>query len=178
MIPCVSKMIKRDQEGFTLIEVLVAVAITGLIVTGISAAIFHVMSINAVTANKITAVKQVENALHYIIRDGQMAQTIQPGGGGTGFPLSLSWVEWDSTRHDVSYTLDAGKLYRNHSTNGGALTSSPLADHINPEPELTSCQYAGGVLTFKLTASVSGFRPASETRTIEVKPRTVHSGGQ
>ena len=163
--------ISEHQAGFTLIEVLVALAITGFIGVGITMAIYKVMNVNALSTNHVIAVKQVENAAYWINRDARMAQIIQPG-GGAGFPLNLSWVEWDNTTRDVSYAITNGQLQRGISTNGAPPTQMMIAQDIDSNPDNTHCQYANGVFSFKVTASLSGFRSASETRMAEVVPRS------
>lgn len=95
-------MISRYQRGFTLYEMLVSLAILGVIIPVIGMSIFQVLSINTLTGNHLTAVKQVENALYRINRDAHMAQTVQTG-GGSGFPLNLIWVEWDNTSNNGNY---------------------------------------------------------------------------
>jgi len=100
-----------------------------------------------------------------------MAQDVQPG-EDSGFPLNLTWVEWDDTVHQVIYTLEDGELERNHSVNDGEPTETVVARHIDPDSAMTNCQYVGGVLTFKITATVdSGSQVASDTRVCEVIPR-------
>ncbi len=163
--------INTGQDGFTLIEILVAVAISGLIGAGIDMAAVHVMNLNAVRVNHVTAVKQVENAAYWINRDLRMSQIIQPS-GGSGFPLNLSWVEWDNTTHQVSYTLVNSELQRSSSVNGTPAMPMIVAQYISSNADNKTCQYANGVFTFKLTASVSGFRAASETRMAQVIPRS------
>ncbi len=164
-------LLGRNQRGFTLIELLLANAITAFIGVGIAAAVFQIINVSALSNNHVITVKQVESAIHWINRDAQMAQTVQPS-VGSGFPLNLSWVEWDDTSHQVSYVLQNGKLIRNHSVNGGEAQETTVAQYINADPVNTNCQFAGGVLTFKVTASVGGFRSASETRISQVIPRS------
>jgi prepilin-type N-terminal cleavage/methylation domain-containing protein len=163
-------MISRYQRGFTLYEMLVALAILGVIIPVIGMSIFQVLSINTLTGNHLTAVKQVENAIYRINRDAQMAQTVQTG-GGSGFPLNLIWVEWDNTSNNVTYTIQNGELWRANSVNGGQSTSGVVAQHINSDSGMTNLQFVGGVLTVKITASLGGFRPASETRVGTVLPK-------
>ncbi len=163
--------VKKGQVGFTLIEILVALAISGFIGAGLTMATVQVMNVNALSVNHVTVVKQVENALYWINRDVRMAQIIQPG-GGSGFPLNLSWVEWDNTTHQVSYTLVNSELQRSSSVNGTQPMPMLVAQYISSNTDNTSCQYANGVFSFKVTASLGGFRPASETRMAQVIPRS------
>lgn len=61
----------RGQGGFTLVELIVALAITAIIGSVISGAIFQIFNVSAANSNHMKAVKQVENALYYIDRDAE-----------------------------------------------------------------------------------------------------------
>ena len=163
-------ILSRYQRGFTLYEMLVSLAILGVIIPVIGTSIFQVLSINTLTGNHLTAVRQVENAIYRISRDVQTAQTVQIG-GGSGFPLNLLWVEWDNTSNNVTYTIQNGELWRANSVNGGQPTSVVVAQHINSDPGMTNMQFQSGMLTFKVTASLGGFKPASETRIGKIFPK-------
>ncbi len=167
---CRLGIIGRSQGGYTLNEMLVALAILGVIAPAIGMSIFQVLAVNDLTANHMTAVKQVENAIYRISRDAQMAQTVQTG-GGSGFPLNLTWVEWDNISNNVTYSVQNGELQRAYSVNGTQPTSTVVAQHINTDSGATNCQFASGVLAFKITVSIEGFRPASETRVGKVVPK-------
>jgi prepilin-type N-terminal cleavage/methylation domain-containing protein len=162
------------QQGFTLIEVMIALAIGGMLATGVGMAIYQVFNVNSITNARIQAVKQVENANFYINRDVQMAQTITPQ-GGQGFPLVLSWTDWDTCNsNQVTYSLQNGNLVRQYRLNLGAPTSLTVARFINSSPADTSCSYdtANHQLTIKLTSNtVSSSKQASETRVSTIIPR-------
>ncbi|MDD5094519.1 MAG: prepilin-type N-terminal cleavage/methylation domain-containing protein [Dehalococcoidia bacterium] len=167
----------KNQKGFTLIEVLVAVAIMAVIGTGIAAATTQMITVDEQSKSRETVIKEVQNAVHYMIRDVQMAQKVDPT-GGSGFPLNLTWVDWDNIQNEVSYTLDSnGNLQRSHSINSGQPTQAVVAQHINTDPSQTNCVLSvqgaivEGVLNVKITASVSGYKPASESRTVQIIPR-------
>lgn len=164
--------INGNQKGFILIEVVLAIAITGLIGAGITMSAVQVMNVRALSANHIIAVKQVESAAYWINRDVRMAQVILPG-AGSGFPLNLSWVAWDNTSNNVSYEINGSQLRRSYSVNGAQpAIQTAIAKYINSDPVSTNCSYSGGVFNLKVTASVNGFRPSSETRLIQVIPRS------
>ena len=162
------KKLKKSEKGLTLVELLIVIAITGLIAGGITMTIFQVFNINTRTTNRMTAVRQVQNAGFWVSPDVQMAQSVDAG-GSSGFPLALNWTEYvTGNNHTVIYTLENNELQRSHSVNGGNSTVTPIAEYIDSAQ--TSCVWDGEWLTFNVTATVGG---QSETRVYEVKPRPV-----
>ena len=163
--------INKNQAGFTLIELAVVIAITGLIGVGITTATFQVISQSAQNTDYTAASRHTLNAVYWISRDAQMSQTVEPN-GASGFPLTLSWVEWDNSTHQVTYTLEDGKLQRSYSADGGEPEETAVAQHINPGTEMTNCEFAGGVLTLKVTATVGeGSTATSVTKVRQIAPR-------
>lgn len=167
------KKLKKDQKGFTLVELLVVVAITGLITWGITMTIFQVFDINTRSTNRMAAISQLQNAGFWVSPDVQMAQNVTPG-VSSGFPLTLTWIEWGTNNtHEVIYSLVAmsgelKKLQREHYRNLALNSTTIVAEYINPDPQKTKCEFVGGELIFTVTATVGG---ESETRVYEVKPR-------
>ena len=156
-----SGTVDRNQRGFGVIELIIAVAITSLLGLGVTAATSQVFSHNMQGGTHVTAIKQVENAIHWVSRDTQMARSVTPDAGDSGFPLVLSWVEWDSTTHEVTYDFDGSVLKRSHSVNGGGPSEMMVARDINTDAQLTSCAFSEGVLTLRVTATVGGGSQAS-----------------
>jgi len=152
-------VINKNQKGFTLVELAVALAITGLITGGITMTIFQVFDVNARTSNHMTAVRQVQNAGYWISRDAQMAQSTVIT-EVLGFPSTLTWTEYvaPSDEHQVVYTLLAdNKLQREHYTNR-AINPDPDATSIVAQfidPDNTNCGFAGGS-TFSLPDANEG----------------------
>ena len=64
----------KDQRGFTLIEVLIALVITGLISVSVTMATAQLLSVNALSGGHMTTLRQVENAMYYINRDTRMTR--------------------------------------------------------------------------------------------------------
>ena len=166
------KKLKKDQKGFTIIELLIAVAITGLITWGITMTIFQVFDINTRSTNRMAAISQLQNAGLWVSNDAQMAQNVTPG-GSSGFPLTLTWNDWDTgDSHAVNYTLEymspgeLKELQRSHSVNGGNSTVTHVAEYIDSDQ--TSFVPASGAFNFTVTATVGG---ESETRLYQVTPR-------
>jgi len=157
---------------------MIAVAVLAIIGTAIATTTTQLFVVQAANSNRMDAVKQVENALHYINRDVQQAININT----SSLPnfLILSWQEWDEAAreydaaiHLVTYSVIDGELQRTYNDGEGSETITRIADHISQDAGDTNCSFDSDtrVLTVTITATVEGFRPASETRTLQVKSR-------
>ena len=165
------KSINNNQRAFTLIEIVVILAITSLIGVGTATATVQTLTQSSRNTDFTTASRQVLNAIHWLSRDAQMAQTVEPD-GASGFPLTLTWVEWDNTTHQVVYTIEDTSMKRSYSVDGGEPTEMVVAQNINPETPLTNCEFAGWVLTVKVTATLGqGANAVSVTKVREIAPR-------
>jgi type II secretory pathway pseudopilin PulG len=159
----------RGQKGFTAVGILVAVTIASLIGGGVVTAISLTVNTSVRNSDHTLAVNEFRNAVYWIRRDAKMAQTIQIDAGESGLPMVMSWVEWDSSQHEVTYELDEGKLIRTYSVDSN---ESTLLVAENVDPALTSFDFTGGMLTFHLTVSAGeGSRTVSESQECNVDPR-------
>lgn len=163
--------ILREQTGLTVIELLVVVAVVGMIGTGVAAGITHMFGVTSRNSDHAAALTQVRNAGYWIRRDARMAQMVQVDAGASGFPLTLSWVAWDGSQHAVTYAIEQGQLKRRHSVNGGTPNTLLAADFIDADPAATSCQFAAGILTVRITAAPGDGSSVRETEEFTVKPR-------
>ncbi len=176
--------VNRNQRGFSLIELVIALAIAALVGGGAVMATFSVITTNSGSTTHMTAVKEVENAVHWLTRDAQMAQfeEDEPPTGPWAFndpihPLVLTWVnDYDGISGNVTYQQNGGQLLRVYSGSEGSATTV-VAQHIDFNSLNTNWSFSGGyngsVLSFKIKASVGGFRPSSETRLFDVVTRSV-----
>jgi len=168
------KKLKKDQRGFTLLELLIAMLLTGIITGSITMTILQVFNMNTRTSNHMTAVRQVQHAGFWVSPDVQMAQGVVTG-GSPGVLLTLTWTAPGTGDHEVIYTLEDMSgglqiLWREHYIDiglGPELDSTTkVAEYIDPAE--TSFTPEGDAYIFKVTANVGG---QSETREYEVKPR-------
>ena len=183
------KRLHKDQRGFSILELLLVMILTGLITTAITTTFFQVFNMNTRTANHMVAVSQVQQAGKLVSEDMLEAQAqsnmIDDSPEGGEF-LILGWIALNSTTvYKVIYTLEdmpSGEfkiLWRDYyvkeeSESEFELDSTTkVAEYINPaetscECSCGGCNCDGLVLTFRVTATVG---EESETRVYEVKPR-------
>jgi prepilin-type N-terminal cleavage/methylation domain-containing protein len=163
-----------NQIGFTLIEVVIGIAISSLLGGGIVTAVYQMGWVNDMSNARVSAVKQVENALYYINRDVQMAQQIQTN--LQGYWLKLSWsTPEDNALNEVTYSVQNGVITRRQSINGSQTSQKEVASHI-VHAAVTAPNYSAippeKVWTIQVVATTySGHQQVSETRQIEIIPR-------
>ena len=110
----------RSQQGITLVEVLVAVAVSSLISAGLGSAIYQFISIGERTSDAQKTLRDVQNAGHWLTLDGKKASSTDlDDGGPAAASMTLHWTV-DSQDHSSTYYLDGTAMKRDH--NGTVLT--------------------------------------------------------
>ncbi len=163
---------QRKDNGLTLVELLVALAISSTIMGAAFATFNQLILFGPRTDSRMLAMRQVQQVGIWISRDGIMAQKVMtddPGTSETEF-ITLIWTDWDTnTKYRIAYILDEeNQLTRNSQVASDPVQTSLVATHI--EPSGTSATWQNGVLTVVVAAQVA---LESETRTYQVKPRSV-----
>jgi hypothetical protein len=161
--------IYRGQHGFTLIEVVMVFGVLLILGVVITMSIAQVFTINGNSTAHLTAVKEVENAVHYLTRDAQMAREVTVP-APDGFPLVLGWTQWNSDRIEVTYRIDGNRLIRSHSVNGSPPVEMVIVAHIDAGN--TYCTVGGRQLVFHISSGITGFKKQTETRSFTVVRRT------
>ena len=164
------RLLHKNQRGFTLIEMLMVIAISGIITAGLALSVMQVFNGNAQSSSKMLVIRQVQNAGYFISRDVPMAQSLTLG-VSSGFPITMEWTEFGvgGAEHQIVYSVVGDEIKREHYTNGFLDTTSFVARYIDVTE--TSCSFDGNVLSVTVTASIGGYRPATETRTYEIVMR-------
>jgi len=169
-------MIKRDQRGFTLIELLVAMAIVALIAGAATMATFQVINVTKSSNDRMTVIRQVQNAGYWISHDTLMAEhMIVDDDPETAEFLILTWTEWgygeDTIYHRVTYSFQdlsdgIGKLKRTYWSSAGASEQTLVAQYIDLATASFSEQDGVWKLTIQACAGTE-----TETREYEINPR-------
>ena len=162
------------QNGFTLIEFVVAFAIAAILLTAVVTFTNSSTSMNRSIVNQANAVNQAKNAYNYISRDSQMAGMVKTTTPGV-FPLSLSWVNYPTNLTSVVYTVSNGTLTRTESLNGTLVSTMTIANNVNLNQ--TNCVWDN--TNNKLTVNMSiVIGKANVVRQFTLTPRVIQSSSQ
>ncbi|OGO21879.1 MAG: hypothetical protein A2144_04820 [Chloroflexi bacterium RBG_16_50_9] len=137
----------KGERGFTLVEMLLVMAMTGLIFSVLGLVFHHVVTIPEYGNDRITALHELQNVAHWVNLDGQMAQSAT---GGSNLVLTLP------DNSTISYTLVGTDLVRTASTSNRTLAQS-----------ITSINFSiqNRYITTNITSSPSGRWDVSENKT-------------
>jgi len=147
----------KGQKGMTMVELLVAIAVTGIIVVFLGTAIYQIITVSEYGNDRLTAMHELQNSAHWFKLDGQKAVTASVNG-----ELLLTLSETTS----ITYSLSGTELRR---TSGGSQMT--LAQNIT----IADFSIDNRVITMSLTSSPEGRDNVSENGTYKVFLRP--SGG-
>ena len=80
-------MMKSNEQGFTVVELIIAVAITGLIVSFLGTAIYQMFTVTQYGNDRLTAMHELQNAAYWFSLDGQQATNASHQWGFVTDPL-------------------------------------------------------------------------------------------
>jgi prepilin-type N-terminal cleavage/methylation domain-containing protein len=145
------RLIHKGQKGLTLLELIIAIAITSLITGGIAMIVYQIYTGSTRSANHMVAVREVQDTGYWLSEYAYSAQNATIT-GVSGFPLILQWVNFDpSGKHKIVFNLDSsglrGSYYVAVSDDSFSLDSVrtgkiPVFEFINST--ITNCQVSGG----------------------------------
>jgi prepilin-type N-terminal cleavage/methylation domain-containing protein len=164
------KLPKTNQKGFTLIEIVIALGIFGLVIAAATGTIAQVIQ-SSRSSEHMTALRQVQSAGYWVSKDGIQAQTITT----LGYLLYTSRTDWDDSElHETVYSLQdmpsggLKQLQRQEWLNGAPASTIIISRYIDPDQTSCSWNATAKALTFTVTATMN---QQTETRTYEVQPR-------
>jgi prepilin-type N-terminal cleavage/methylation domain-containing protein len=167
-------MKKTGEKGFTLVEVLIVVAILSTVLTVATAAVVLMMRTTAQNDEWNVNLRQVQNAGDWMSHDALMAQEVHTDKSGVF--LNLKWSDWDGNDFDVDYIIQNNMLMRRVNNGAPAMIAQYIVHDETPQSP-TKCEWvdADNKLSVTIRASLRGARFAE--RTYEISPRPVATGG-
>jgi prepilin-type N-terminal cleavage/methylation domain-containing protein len=144
-----TRLIHKGQKGFSLLELLVTLAITGLITTSITMVISQTFTGSTRSANHMAAVRQVQETGYWVSYYACSAQNLTIT-GESGFPLILRWFDFGPPckRHKIVFSLNSsglrGSYYVEDVFDSLKTGQIPVFEFINPDKTKTNCQVSGG----------------------------------
>ena len=159
-------MTRKGQRGFTLIEILVAMAIGGLIAPVVVSGIFAVTNGTAKINTDLVILQDIDGASAWINRDLSQAMTTNLNENETLNTMRVDWIDltgWateGAESHFAEYTLVGTDLMREYD--GATQIVARRIDDIA----------FSRVVNFITVAITSTLRDTTETLTYFVTPRT------
>ena len=171
-----SRLTTGNEGGYSLIGLLLAVALLAIITNGAVMTLYQIHDVGSTRADHLVAIREAQNAGHWITLDGQIAADIETTADEDGFPLTLSWSDQLGDEHEVVYTLlPDNRLQREHYTNRATNPEPDATTYVAlfMDPTGTSCSIDDdGELLVDITAAVGGDGVThTETRSYRVFPR-------
>lgn len=144
----------KGQSGMTLTEMIIAVAITGIIVVFLGVAIFQIMKVSSYGNDELTALHEMQNAAYWFNLDGQETITAT---GGSQLVLTLA------DNSTITYSKSGTNLLRTANSQVTILARN-----------ITSANWTinSKLVTMNLTSAPTGVSGVSENTTYIVYMRT------
>lgn len=159
-----------NQKGFTLIEILVAMLVGGMVMAGIVTAVFQIVYGAGQIKEESVALSDIDSAAHWLTRDVMLGQnTDLVDGAPEVSQMTLIWNDstwWaeqeESISHSVIYTYSGTALQRNYD---GVVTTVGR--------QLTNVRFSldGRLVTITLTSSLEGEPRSTVTRNYKIYMR-------
>ena|SRR4030042_1705809 len=148
----------NGQKGMTMVELVVAIATSGIIIAFLGTAVYQIITVSGYGNDRLTATHEMENIAHWFNIDGQGAKTAT---GGSGLALTMA------DNSTITYTLTGTEMLRTAS----GYTMSLARNIANAFFSINS-----RVITMSLTASPPGRYGVSENGTYRVYLRPAETG--
>ena len=175
----------HNSRGMTLIELVVALALGSLVMSGVGALIIQVIVIPDEGVPRLVVEEELRIATSWLRLDANKAQSFFAQGSPTyGTFYWLDFSTYPPTRRSSAYFWDEGVLYRQPTVEGVAEDPIPLVRHIADPSDITfdlsSAAHALNpdaieqILTVTITATSEGTATepvlVSDSISVELRP--------
>ncbi len=148
----------NNQKGMTMVELVVAIATTGIIVVFLGTAIHQIITVSGYGNDRLTAGHELQNAAYWFNADVPGAKTAT---GGTTLALTMG------DNSSITYTLSGTEMRRAAGGNQMTLARNITAAHFSIDSR---------VVTMSLTATPPGRYDVSENGTCRALLRPAEAG--
>jgi prepilin-type N-terminal cleavage/methylation domain-containing protein len=174
------KQNKKSQLGFTLAEVVIAIAISAILLVGSFELVSHMVIASAKNRANTMAMLQVQYVGFWVTEDVVQARPgdVNPG-SAQGFPLTIEWTAWNGDFNQITYSVEGqvwtlSRHYQYTPKGGSVIDEGTTVVGQYLDPNGTSCEWVTGgnatnVLELDVTANVDG---KVATRTYDINPRS------
>lgn len=160
---------KNSQKGFTLIEILVAMLVGGMLLSGLVIAIFQTLGITLRSSTQITALEEVRNVAYWVSKDVRMTQTTSlVEGADPDDGVDLRWTSWYDDNGKLSpvdyhseFKLVGGGFERELKKGGVSIDITTKGKYIS-KIELSR---QGSIIFVTITSSPEGRPETAEKKT-------------
>lgn len=154
----------RGERGFTLPELMMAIAVLGIIVAPLTASIVVGLRTTTDAEQRLVEARGEQLTAAYFPSDVASSDTIVPndpnpcGGTGPAVVVSFDWADDHSPTNEVSYVVPAGKtdMYRKSCQGGVVQSTNLLASGIASAPTVTCTPNADCTSATSATITVTG----------------------
>jgi prepilin-type N-terminal cleavage/methylation domain-containing protein len=184
-------LFNRHQNGFTLLELIIALAIGVIILGVLGGALYQILAAGSSSSNNIMAIRQVQNTGYWISMDVQQSNpdNIIVGDNPATTDIDEAFtVTWDIITFDdvlmkegrmAVYRLDGSNLYRDYYTTQTMPYGTVVDDYVfSYEKTMLIAQYIdnmeftnGNPVILNISAMVEGWKTGTAERTYEIKTR-------
>ena len=148
-----------DQKGLTLVELLVAAAISSMVIGALGTALHQFIMTSERGNDELRALFDVQNAGHWLTLDGERAEaTNLVDGAPPAGSMTLSWTS-GGLAHTSTYSLSGTDFKRDHN---GTVTT--VGRHVSG----VQFSLVGRLLTVSMTSTPEGRQGVSEQATYKV----------
>jgi type II secretory pathway pseudopilin PulG len=147
-----SGRLPRGEAGASLVELLVAVAISSVVLTMLGSAVFQFYSISSYGQARMAVLHDLQNAGLWLGRDASEAADFTPGGGNI-----YGTFDWSDSSVQFRYSYDAADnaLVREQLLGGVVQSTVTVARHIAAQGDV-SFTPTGQRVSVDITATSAG----------------------